>query len=105
MSSKNATSDALEIMRRRYFDKPDPERDARMAAYGVALSVAQAVYDLREATGLDQGAFAERVGLMVTDIRDLEDADFCGDPVSTLNRIAEALNHEVRVTVVPKQAA
>jgi len=104
-TTKAKTSDALAIIDQRFFSEPDPERDARMRAYDLALDVAQAVYDLRERTGLDQGAFAERVGLTAQQIDDLEDADFQGDPVAALQQLAAALDHQLHLSVVPRQAA
>lgn len=104
-TTSSRTHDGLEIIDRLYFAEPDPERDARARAYDLALDVAQAVYDLREATGLPQAEFAVRVGLSAEQISDLEDADFSGDPVATLHQIAAALDHELKLTVIPKQAA
>jgi ribosome-binding protein aMBF1 (putative translation factor) len=77
----------------------DPEREARRRLYRLAMDVAQSVYDLREATGLDQAAFAERVGLTATDIEDLEDADH-RDPVPALHHIAEALGRRLELRIV-----
>ena len=94
------TSDALEIIDRRYFQQPDPERDARMRAYDLALDVAQAVYDARATTGLDQAAFAKRVGLTPADVADLEDADH-QEPVSALRQIAAALGKRLELRIVP----
>lgn len=99
------TSDALEIIRRRYFSEPDARQDAEMQAYDLALDVAQAVYDLRAGTGLDRAAFAARVHLTAEQVNDLEDADFQGDPVAALQAIAAALDHRLQLTVVPRQAA
>ena len=82
---------------------PTPEDEAMRRAYDVALDVAQAVYDLREETGLDQAAFAERVGLTAADIDDLEDADH-REPVPTLRHIAEALGRRLELRVVPVEA-
>ena len=55
------TNDALAIIDHHLFADPDPEAEALGRAYDLALDVAQVVYDLREQTGLDQAAFAERV--------------------------------------------
>ena len=81
---------------------PTPEDEAERRAYDVALDVAQVVYDLREEMGLDQAAFAERVGLTTADIDDLEDADH-RDPVPTLRHIAEALGRRLELRVVPME--
>lgn len=99
------TRDALAIIDACLFSQPDPAREVRMRAYDLALEVAQVIYDLRAETGLDQAAFAERVGRTAQEIADLEDADFPGDPVDVLHTIAATLGHRVTLSVTPKQAA
>ena len=86
------------------FPAGDPEYEAERRAYRVAMDVAQVVYDLREETGLDQAAFAERVGLAPADIEDLEDADH-REPVPTLHRIAEALGLRLELRLVSAERA
>lgn len=93
------TSDALEIIRRRYFSDPDPAREARMDFYRSEFEVAQMIYDLREAAGLTQKELAALVGTSQSVVSRLEDADYKGHSLQMLHRIARALGKEVHIRI------
>lgn len=96
MSSKKRTSDAVEILRRRYVGD-DPERLASLEGERVHAKVARQIYDLRTAAGLSQAELAERVGTTQSAISRLESADYEGHSLSMLRRIAEALGAKIDV--------
>ena len=90
------TSDALEILQRRYVDN-DPEM-ARLVGEELAkLQVARKIYDLRTKAGLSQRALAKLVGTTASVICRLEDADYDRHSLAMLTRIAAALNKRVDI--------
>ena len=94
------TTDAVEIMRRRYFEgKPD-----MLAALEEARAndeVARKIYELRIKAGLTQRQLAKLVGTTASVICLLEDADYEGHSLSMLRRIATALHRRVEIRFVP----
>jgi len=97
------TSDALEILHRRYFEG-DPARLAELEAARASATIARAAYELRTKARLSQGELARRIGATKTAIADLEDDDFNGDALALLQRIAGILNKTVEIRVVPRRA-
>ena len=97
---RKPTSDAIEILHRRYFEgKPD-----MLAALEEAAAndeVARKIYDLRTKAGLSQRQLAKLVGTTASVICLLEDADYRGHSLSMLRRIAAALNRRVEIRFVP----
>jgi len=87
---RKPTTDAVEIMHRRYFEgKPD-----MLAALEEARAndeVARKIYKLRTKAGLSQRQLAKLVGTTASVICLLEDADYAGHSLSMLRRIATAL--------------
>jgi ribosome-binding protein aMBF1 (putative translation factor) len=63
--------------------------------------VAQLIYDARTEAGLSQAELAKVIGTTQSVISRLEDADYEGHSLSMLNKIAHALNREVRIALVP----
>ena len=63
--------------------------------------VAQLIYDARAEAGLSQAELAKLVGTTQSVISRLEDAEYEGHSLSLLNKIAQALNREVRIDLVP----
>src|ERR1700688_2857467 len=97
---KKPTTDAAEILHRRYFaGKPD-----MLAALEEARAndeVARKIYDLRTRAGLTQRQLAKLVGTTASVICMLEDADYEGHSLSMLRRIAKALDRRVEIRFVP----
>jgi len=93
---RKPTTDAVEIMHRRYFEgKPD-----MLAALEEARAndeVARKIYKLRTKAGLSQRQLAKLVGTTASVICLLEDADYAGHSLSMLRRIATALNRRVEI--------
>lgn len=92
------TTDALEILQRRYYDgKPE-----RMAALAEANDeVARKIYELRTKSGLTQRALARLVGTTASVICRLEDADYEGHSLAMLRRIAAALDRRLEIRFLP----
>jgi transcriptional regulator with XRE-family HTH domain len=96
MEKKERTTNAVEILHRRYIGD-DAERKASLQAERVNAEVAQMIYDLRQETGLTQKELAELIGTTQSVISRLEDADYNGHSLSMLSRIAKALNRHLTV--------
>jgi ribosome-binding protein aMBF1 (putative translation factor) len=94
-----ATTDALEIIDRRFFRTPAAKR--RVAEAELNARIAQEIYDLRAKAGLTQRQLAKLIGTTDSVISRLEDADYRGHSLKTLHRIAFALNQRVDVHFVP----
>ena len=96
---RKPTTDAVEILHRRYFDGK-PVRRAELEEARGNHDLARMVYTLREKAGLTQAALAKRVDASASVIRRLEDADSEGFPLMMLRRIAAALNRRVEVRFI-----
>ena len=97
--SRAKTTDAAEILRRRYFDgKPDME--ALLEEERADADVARRVYRLRTAAGLTQAQLASKIGTTASVISRLEDADYEGHSLSMLRRVAAAVGKRVEVRFV-----
>jgi DNA-binding XRE family transcriptional regulator len=98
--NRKPTTDAVEILHRRYFEgKPD-----MLAALEEAKAndeVARKIYTLRTKAGLTQRDLAKLVGTTASVICMLEDADYEGHSLSMLRRIAAALDRRVEIRFVP----
>jgi len=99
---RQPTTDAVEILHRRYFEgKPD-----MLAALGQARAkpeIARQVYALRTEAGLTQRQLAKRVGVKPSEINDIEEADYEGHYLAMLYRIAAALNKRVEIRFVAQK--
>lgn len=76
------------------------EFDATYAAAKLALSVGEQIRDARKAAGLSQRALASRMGTSQAAIARLE-AGGVGSTLTTLQRVAAALDLEVSVHLRP----
>ncbi len=97
---RKPTTDAVEIMHRRYFEGK-PEMLALLEEERANLDVACKIYDLRNKAGLTQKELAKLVGTTPSVISRLEDADYDGHSLSMLRRIAAALDKRVEIRFVP----
>ncbi|HVT30871.1 MAG TPA: helix-turn-helix transcriptional regulator [Lacipirellulaceae bacterium] len=98
------TTDALEIIDRRYF-RGRPEREAELAEARANAAVAVKIRTLREKAGLSQRQLAKLVGTTASVICRLENADYEGHSLAMLNRVAEALDKRVEIRFVPQKRA
>jgi len=62
--------------------------------------IAQMVYDARNAAGMTQEQLADAVGTSADVISQLEDADYEGQPLALIRRIAESLDLKLHVELV-----
>ena len=94
-----ATTDAVEILHRRYFEGK-PKMLALLEEERANAEIARKIYELRTKAGLSQRALAKLVGTTASVICRLEDADYEGHSFSLLRRIATALNRRVEIRFV-----
>lgn len=96
---RKPTTDAVEIMHRRYFEGK-PEMMALLEEERANLDIACKIYNLRNKGGLTQKQLAKLVGTTPSVISRLEDADYQGHSLSMLRRIAAALHKRVEIRFV-----
>lgn len=96
MAKREKTTDAVEILYRRYI-KGDPEQEASLQAERVNAEVACLIYDLRKDAELTQRELAELIDTTQSVVSRLEDADYEGHSLSMLHRVAEALKQKLTV--------
>ncbi len=101
---KKPTTDALEIIHRRYYEGR-PERIAALEEARAEDEIARKIYELRTNAGLSQRQLAKLVGTTASVICRLEDADYEGHSLSMLRRIAAALNRRVEIRFPPARRA
>jgi DNA-binding XRE family transcriptional regulator len=82
----------------------DPERIASFQEERIKAEIARQAYDLREAAGLSQKELAVLVGTTEAVIDALEEADYEGDGLSLLVRIASVLSKKIEVRFVTSSA-
>jgi ribosome-binding protein aMBF1 (putative translation factor) len=97
---RTPTTDAIEIMNRRYYDGK-PERIAALEEARADDEVARRIYQLRTESGLSQRQLAKLVGTTASVICRLEDADYEGHSLPMLRRIATALDRRVEIRFMP----
>ncbi|HYB91157.1 MAG TPA: helix-turn-helix transcriptional regulator [Candidatus Binataceae bacterium] len=98
-SKRKPTSDAVEIIHRRYYEGR-PQRMAELAEAEANDTVARKIHALRKRRGLTQQQLAKLVGTTTSVISRLEDADYEGHSLAMLRRIAKALNKRVELRFV-----
>lgn len=97
---RKRTTDAVEIMHRRYFEGK-PERLQELEEERANAEVARKIFELRQKAGLTQQELAKLVGTSPSVICRLEDADYEGHSLSMLRRVAAALDKRVEIRFVP----
>jgi ribosome-binding protein aMBF1 (putative translation factor) len=98
MTSKNTTTDAVEILHRRYVAN-DPEMQELLNQERANHRIAQAILDLRQRLDLSQKQLAKMVGTSASVICRLENADYEGHSLSMLERIAAAVKHRLELDI------
>ncbi len=97
---RKPTTDAVEILHRRFF-KGQPERLKALEEARADDEVARKIFELRKKAGLTQAQLAKMIGTTASVISRLEDADYEGHSLAMLRRIAAALNKRVEIRFVP----
>lgn len=103
MKSKQTkkTSDAVAILHRR-FVKSNTAKKALQEIRNNS-DIAQKIYDLRTAAGLTQKQLAALVETSESVISRLEDADYDGYNLKTLQRIAAAVHKRLEINFVDER--
>ena len=103
MSKKRKpTSDAIEILHRRYY-AGRPSRLADLEEARAEDKLARQIYALREEAGLTQRGLAKLVGTTPSAISRLEDSDYEGHSLTMLKRIATALDKRIEIRFLPRK--
>ena len=102
MSKKKKTSDAVEILHRRYYEGK-PDRIAQLEEARAEDELARKIYELREQAGLTQARLAKLIGTSESVISRLEDSDYKGHSLTMLKRIAAAVDKRVEIRFVPRK--
>ena len=102
MPKKRNTTNAVEILHRRYYEGR-PERIAELEEARAEDELARRIYQLREQAGLTQARLAKLVGTTESVICRLEDSDYSGHSLKMLKRIASALDKRVEIRFVPRK--
>ena len=104
MKKKKVTTDALEIIYKRFFEGK-PNRLAELEKLRADDAVARKIVEVRTKADLTQRELAKLVGTTASVICRLEDADYEGHSLAMLNRIATALHRRVEIRFVPMRCA
>ncbi len=99
---KKTTSDAVEILHRRYY-QGKPDRISQLEEARNEDELARKIHELREEAGLTQARLAQMIGTTESVISRLEDSAYEGHSLKMLKRIAEALNKRVEIRFVPRK--
>ena len=100
MPRKKTTSEALEILHRRYY-AGKPDRVAKLEKVRDDMEIGRLIQDLRMKSGLTQRELAKLVGTTASVICRLEDADYEGQSLAMLRRIATAMKKRLEIRFVP----
>jgi DNA-binding XRE family transcriptional regulator len=101
MTKKSGTTtDAVEIIHRRYFEGK-PERLKILEEARADDEIARKIFELRTKVGLTQSQLGKLIGTTASVICRLEDADYEGHSLATLRRIAAALNQRIEIRFIP----
>jgi DNA-binding XRE family transcriptional regulator len=98
---KKSTSDAVEILHRRYY-QGNAERIGQLEEARAEDELARKIYELRKQAGLTQARLAKMIGTSESVISRLEDSDYTGHSLTMLKRIAEAVDKRVEIRFVPR---
>ena len=101
---RSRTTDAVDIIHRRYFDGR-PEHLLVLEEERANAEIARIVREMRVQAGLTQAQLAELVGTSQPNIARPEDADYEGHSLGMLRRIAAAMKMRVQLRFVPLDAA
>lgn len=93
------TTDAIKIIDNLIGD--DAQMREMLAEASLNAEVGQLIYDARQKANLTQQQLAELVGTTETLIDDLEEADYEGNSLIMLYKIAIALNQKLSLSLVP----
>ena len=96
------TSDGLEILYSLFVNTPEKKRLLEEERQRVTLG--DLIRELRQSQGLTQAQLAKQVGTTQSAIARIEDANYTGQKLATIAKIASALGHRVEVNLVKEKA-
>jgi ribosome-binding protein aMBF1 (putative translation factor) len=96
------TKDGMRIIKQRF--GIDPRTDVNVQAFAEDFRIAQMVYDARQAAGMTQKQLADAIDTTESVIVELEQANYEGESLSVLRRIADALHMKLRVELIPVES-
>lgn len=99
MPKNKRSTDAVEILHRRYYEGK-PDRLAGLEEARASDAVARKIAALREGAGVSQRQLAKLVGTTASVICRLESVDYEGHSLTMLHRIATALNRRVEIRFI-----
>ena len=99
---RRPTTDAIEILHRRYFEGK-PERLKALEEARAEDEIARKIYRLRAGAELSQRELAKLVGTSASVICRLEEADYEGHSMAMLKRIAAVLDKRVIISLAPRK--
>jgi ribosome-binding protein aMBF1 (putative translation factor) len=100
--NKKKTSDAVEILHRRYYEGK-PNRTSQLEEARAEDELARRIHELRERAGLTQEGLAKIIGTTASVISRLEDSEYEGHSLTMLKRIAAAVGKRVEIRFVPRK--
>ena len=95
-----STKNLADVVRRKLAS--DPDLAAAVEAERSQANVGAEIFAARTAAGWTQKELADRVGMHQSAIARLEDADYHGHSLKTLERIATVLGMRVEITFVDR---
>ncbi len=101
---KKTTTDAVDILHRRYFDDR-PKARAELEDARASAEVARQIYELRTRARLTQKELAKLVGTSHSVISRLEDDDYQGHSLAMLRRLAAAVGQRIEIRFLPLAGA
>ncbi|MBI2334489.1 XRE family transcriptional regulator [Candidatus Daviesbacteria bacterium] len=81
--------------------KADPFLAEELEKADRAWDIAFQIYDLRKKAGLTQTDLAKLVGTRQSNIARIEDADYTGYTLKTLEKVTKALKAKLEIKIVP----
>ena len=93
--AKKKARNLADVIRAKLDADPELARDVEDESFNA--EIAQQVYDLRTEAKLTQKQLADLVGTQRSVISRIEDADYDGQSLTMLNRIARALKRRLKV--------
>ena len=102
MMRRKKTTDAVEILHRRYV-AGDPKLEALLKTERTNAEIAAQLYHLRTASSLSQRELTDRTGLPVSVIDSLENADYEGCALTAFRQIVAMLNKRGQISSNPRR--
>ena len=97
MMREKRTADAVEILHKRYV-AGDPKLEALLKTERINAEIGTQLYHLRTASGLSQRELADQIGMPISVIDSLENADYEGHALAIFRQIVAMLNKRGQIS-------